>query len=106
MNGRARRLNIAFALAVLLVSGASGLFTYGLISLARVSARVDANQRADTSALCTLRSDLQSRVTSGATFLRQHPKGIAGIPAATLRASINSQQRTIHALASIVCPPR
>lgn len=89
------------ALAVLLTF--SALTTYGLLHLAQVSTRVDANQRANTKALCAFRADLQSRVQSGVAFLRTHHHGIAGIPAATLQASIVNEQRTIATLASLIC---
>lgn len=54
-------------------------------------------------ALCTLQRDLQQRVDSGNAFLRAHPHGIPGIPVATIRTSIEGQQRTITALSGLGC---
>lgn len=54
-------------------------------------------------ALCTFRADLNARVASSRDFLKDHPEGFAGIPAATIRASIDQQSRTINALSSLDC---
>jgi hypothetical protein len=54
-------------------------------------------------ALCTLRGDLEQRVQSSRDFLRDHPKGIPGIPIATIKQGIDNQQRTIDALSSLSC---
>lgn len=58
-----------------------------------------------TAALCTLRADLQSRVDQSEQFLSKHPKGFAGIPAATIKQSLEGQQRTVTALQGLECPP-
>lgn len=63
-----------------------------------------ANQAANTHALCSLRADVQKRVTAGRSFLRAHPDGIPGISAPTLQASTDNSQRTVDALSSLVCP--
>lgn len=63
---------------------------------------IEDNGRA-ADALCVLRSDLQVRVTSAEDFIRQHPEGIPGIPAATLKTSIVSQRQTIRALRDLNC---
>lgn len=55
-------------------------------------------------ALCGLRHDLEQRVAGGERFLREHPNGIPGIPAGTLRTSINGQVRTIMVLGVLDCP--
>lgn len=54
-------------------------------------------------ALCTLKSDIGHRVKSGEDFLAKHPHGIAGIPAATLRATLDSQKRSHDALSILPC---
>lgn len=54
-------------------------------------------------ALCALRGDLEDRVRQTDKFLRKHPEGFAGIPAATLRTNANGQRRTIHALSNLKC---
>lgn len=57
-----------------------------------------------TSALCTLRADLQRRVTQGDAFLLEHPHGIPGVPVETFRTSLEGQRRTVHALSTLKCP--
>lgn len=54
-------------------------------------------------ALCTFRKDLQERVRQSEGFLREHPQGFAGIPAATIRQSLEGQKRTIKALQPLAC---
>lgn len=65
---------------------------------------ITGNQKSDTQALCSLRADVQKRVTSGEEFLKTHPNGIPGIPAPTLQASVTSSERTVKALNSLSCP--
>lgn len=54
-------------------------------------------------ALCALRLDLERRVESSKTFLRDHPEGIAGISAKTIQDGIDNQERTIAALGGLDC---
>jgi hypothetical protein len=54
-------------------------------------------------AVCTLRHDLRVREAQGEAFLKAHPDGAFGIPAAVLRASIENQQHTIFALRELEC---
>lgn len=56
-------------------------------------------------ALCTLRGDLEQRVEASQRFLREHPKGIPGINAATIQSGIVNQQRTVDALSGLNCAP-
>jgi hypothetical protein len=56
-----------------------------------------------TASLCALRHDLEQRVSDGEAFLIDHPRGIPGIPAKTLRQSIDGQRRTIRALRVVQC---
>lgn len=81
------------------------LIAYAFIALLFIVAVVGflANRRAVDS-LCTLRSDLQTRVTASQKFLDQHPNGIAGIPPKAIRDGIANQQRTIKALQGLSCP--
>lgn len=53
--------------------------------------------------LCALRLDLERRVESQLRFLAEHPDGIPGIPAKTIRTGIDNQQRTISALHGLSC---
>lgn len=57
-----------------------------------------------TAALCALRFDLQTRVEDSQKFLKQHPNGVAGIPAKSIQQSIEGQQRTIASLSILDCP--
>ena len=54
-------------------------------------------------ALCTFVSDLQARAETTAQFLRDNPAGIAGIPEATLRQSLENQRLTIESLSGLGC---
>lgn len=54
-------------------------------------------------AICTLRHDLEHRVAQSYSFLHEHPRGIPGISAGTIRKSIDDQGRTISALAGVSC---
>lgn len=53
--------------------------------------------------LCVFRSDLQSRVNEGNKFLANHPNGFGGISAATLKISIENEERTLEALGGLSC---
>jgi hypothetical protein len=55
-------------------------------------------------ALCALDHDLENRVSDSQQFLKEHPHGIAGIPASAIRVSMNSQEDTIHTLDILHCP--
>ena len=65
--------------------------------------QIDTESSSTNRALCTLRGDLERRVKSSRDFLHEHPNGILGIPATTLRTSIDNQQRTINALQDLRC---
>lgn len=54
-------------------------------------------------ALCTLRDDLQVRIDQSNAFLRSHPHGAFGIPAAVIQQQINNSQRSIDALSNLSC---
>jgi hypothetical protein len=54
-------------------------------------------------ALCALRSDLENRVSESKSFISQHPNGIPGISAATLRVSTHNAEHTITALGIVSC---
>jgi hypothetical protein len=55
-------------------------------------------------AICALTSDLEVRTEGTRLFLEDHPDGVAGIPASTLRESLQNQERTIGALSVVSCP--
>lgn len=54
-------------------------------------------------ALCILRADLSARVDASRQFLIDNPDGFAGVPAATIQATIDSQSRTVVALQLLQC---
>lgn len=60
--------------------------------------------RANHEALCTLRADLQQRVTSGNKFLEDHPNGIAEFPRAAIELNLRNQQRSVDSLSGLSCP--
>jgi hypothetical protein len=76
-----------------------GLVIFGILLLKRTNHEANQNTRA----LCALRHDLEQRVSAGGRFLADHPRGIPGVPAKTLRQSIDGQRRTIRALRSVDC---
>lgn len=55
--------------------------------------------------LCAFKADLVGRINGTNVFLAQHPQGIAGIPAATIRASITNELATVHSLGDLDCVP-
>lgn len=73
--------------------------------LAPLALLVRTNDQAssNTAALCALRHDLEARVKSSTDLLATHPEGLAGIPAATIRTTIDGQRRTILALSGLAC---
>lgn len=76
-----------------------GLLFFGILLFKKTNQSAEQN----TSALCALRHDLERRVEGGEQFLTDHPRGIPGIPAKTLRQSIDGQKRTIRALNRVNC---
>ncbi len=56
-------------------------------------------------ALCAIRHDAERRVFLGEQFLKEHPNGIAGISANSLRVSLNNSKETVESLSSLNCVP-
>lgn len=54
-------------------------------------------------ALCTFRGQLETQVSTTTNFLDEHPKGIPGVPVATLQEGLKRQKIAIHALGSLSC---
>lgn len=65
-------------------------------------ARIDQGRQAHQG-LCALKLNYQQRVRDGDAFLQSHPNGIADIPAAVIRNSLDNQRQTVAALAVIDC---
>lgn len=93
-------LKATVALAAILAA-ASCLLSAVLFT--RVDEQVDRNARSSV-ALCALREDLQLRVDGAEKFLAEHPDGLPGIPAKTIRDGAENQQRTISTLHVLKCP--
>lgn len=90
------RLAITLSVLGLLTVLAAGL--YKIVELSQ-----DGKQAHD--AICALKGDLSKRIDSSRDFLRDHPAGIAGIPAATIKQGVDNQQRTLDALRDVKCSP-
>lgn len=88
------------ALTVVLFVLLAGLGAYVYVRLSDIS---DRGARAHT-AVCVLRADEIARVAAARAFIAEHPGGFAGITVESLQQTINSQERTIAALAIADCP--
>lgn len=95
-----RSLAIATVVLYLVLSG---LTAYVYIDASNKRDALDKVAKSTNIALCALKNDLQTRVISSQEFLLDHPKGIPGISAATLRQSITNQKATIKALSGLRC---
>jgi hypothetical protein len=95
-----RRLTIATVVVYLALAGVGGA---AWVSADHQRTELQRATESINGALCTLRSDLEARVTGARQFLADHPQGVAGISALVLKTSIDNQQRTIDALASLEC---
>lgn len=84
-----------------------GALLFCLLSITVLSVLTAISFRANSQsndALCALRGDLQRRVVTSREFLVEHPDGIPGISAKTIRDGIDNQKRTIVALSGLSCP--
>lgn len=68
---------------------------YGLYQSIQAGARSEA-------ALCAFRNDLERRIESAEKFLIDHPKGIPGIPAETIKNSLQNQEATLATLDTVL----
>lgn len=64
---------------------------------------VGATTKTNQDALCALRGDLELRTESGKEFLKEHPKGIPGVPVSTILKGIHDEERSIKALDGLSC---
>ena len=81
----------------------TGLVVVALANISSTTHQVRDNQRSTTRALCAFQSDLRRRYDSGVQYLYEHPHGILGIPAATIRVSLQNEASTLKALRPLVC---
>jgi hypothetical protein len=95
------RTDVGLAVVVVVYSVVvSAALVVSVVAYARITDVADRT----TGSLCALRHDLEDRVANGERFLRDHPRGIPGIPAGTLRTSVDGQRRTVEALGDLRCP--
>lgn len=73
------------------------------VALLGIVAYVYLDGKTTNNALCSLRADLVTRVTSSIEFLKRNPEGIRGISDEDILESISGQQRTIIALSNLDC---
>lgn len=95
------RVAVIILALIAIVTGASGGISVYL--LAQNGQRIEALSSANA-ALCALRNDMANRIMQAEKFLQEHPEGFAGVPAATLRQSVDQQRRTVAALTVLRCP--
>lgn len=92
------------AATIVLYLAVSTLAVVGYLDSRARQADVQTFASQTRASLCTLRADLVTRIAASTRFLRQHPDGIAGIPAAAIRQSRDGQRRTVEALSGLRCP--
>jgi len=98
-----RTLRILVAATVLLYLAMAGALVYVRHDSAQHRDALAREANRTRVALCTLRGDLERRVSTSREFLAANPNGIPGIPATTLKQSISNQQATVDALAALRC---
>jgi hypothetical protein len=88
-----------------LIASGAALVMVLVVVMSAVWVLVDTTQKGSQThdAVCIFRADLERRAEDGRTFLKNNPDGIPGIPAAVIQTSIDNQERTIAALASLDC---
>lgn len=79
------------------------LVLWALVQGHDIAAKANSQATEARGSLCALRGDVERRVQSGTDFLREHPAGIPGISAATIKTNIANQQSTIRALSRLDC---
>lgn len=92
---------VPVAILVIAVAGAFDHFRSG-----RDIRRLAAEGAEAHRAICVFRTDLEQRVQAGYKLLADHPHGLFGIPAATIRNSLDNEQQTVDALSVIHCDPK
>lgn len=89
---RSFRFLVAATVAVYLALGGIGFYTYSSAS-------------ANRQAVCNLRGDLERRVESSESFIREHPDAVRklGFTKAQVQKEISNQRRTLSALSVVGC---
>jgi len=98
-----RQLRVLVRATVILYLALAFVAGYAYVQAVQGRAKLEAATEQTTTALCTLRADLERRVDTSREFLKENPDGIPGIPARTIQEGINNQERTIEALGVLDC---
>lgn len=103
-NGKRVRRSFVLMVAAFVIS----LAAYGYLidrtdNLARQGKDNAVQGKQAHDAICTLKADYRERIRAGLAFLHKHPDGIPGVDAAVIRDSIDNQQKTLAALAAVLC---
>lgn len=74
-----------------------------VVCLAGAMAYTYSESQTNHSSLCSFKGDLQTRVVEGESYLKGHPQGVAGVPASTIKESLDNEKRTIESLSDLNC---
>jgi hypothetical protein len=99
----ATRFRTLVAATVLLYAALIGVGTYGYIARSHDLAKIDQITITTRTAMCLFRTNIEKQVATSTEFLENNPDGIPGLPAATIRASIQRQRDTLVALDILNC---
>lgn len=78
---------------------------FGLYQLRVQNDRTQKAAEQSARALCNIRNTYAQSIRSTREFLKDHPKGIPGIPNSVLLKGIADNQKRIKALSDVDCPP-
>lgn len=94
-----KRLNHLVAVTVVLFVLLLGTIGYS------VKSNYDLAKKGDQAktAVCTLRDDLQKRISASESYLATHPGDVLGIPREQVMQSLENQKSTLKALETAGC---
>lgn len=93
------------AATVILYVFMAGIFYWAYTDAVSQRDRLTVVATTTAQALCTFRRDLERRVETTSVFLKDNPKGVAGIPVSTLVVNLKNQEATLKSLDGLHCPP-
>jgi hypothetical protein len=99
----ATRFRALIAATVVLYAALIGIGTYGYVTRSHDLAKIDQVTTTTKQALCLFRENIEKQVATSEEFLEENPDGIPGLPAATIKASIQRQKDTLKALDILEC---
>jgi hypothetical protein len=99
----AGRFRALVAATVFLYAALIGVGTYGYVSRSHDLAKIDQVSTTTKTALCLFRDNIEKQVATSEEFIQENPDGIPGLPAATIKASIQRQKETLKALDILEC---